>query len=277
MSLQQQSLSKKPEPSALMLPWMLRPCALQLSREQRLPMSKLSKKPRPPMPVPSRRLKLLALQPLGMLKLRAPLRLNHSTGIMAKPSETWRNKSFKRKAEAKLTSSLPVRLPYTPAQWSSQACWWPLITFCWGRHPCPTHSPFCKEPPKQSNSLPQWLLLCQCPSSLLGSKGGILPQTMWTACLWVEPHPGNLGRAPSSKWQDVLPWNKVLKQSHSEAFSWDTDLVKEARKECFSKHSYNFTMEGTHNLLEVFKQMAKSTLVTRHLHPQDPGGMDGTR
>ena len=34
--------------------------------------------------------------------------------------------------------------------------------------------------------------------------------------------------------------------------------MKEARKEYFSKHSYNFTTKGTCNLLEVFKQMAKS-------------------
>ena len=70
---------------------------------------------------------------------------------------------------------------------------------------------------------------------------------------------GNIGRAPSSKWQEVLPWNKVLKQSCSEAFSQDTDLVKEARKEYFKRHSYNFTVEGTHNLSEVFRWMAKST------------------
>ena len=50
----------------------------------------------------------------------------------------------------------------------------------------------------------------------------------------------------------------MLKQSHSEAFSQNTDLVKEARKKYFLKHSYNFTTEGTHNLLEVFKWMAKS-------------------
>ena len=42
------------------------------------------------------------------------------------------------------------------------------------------------------------------------------------------------------------------------AFSWDTDLVKEARKEYFKRHSYNFTAEGTHNLSEVFRQMAES-------------------
>ena len=43
-----------------------------------------------------------------------------------------------------------------------------------------------------------------------------------------------------------------------EAFSWDSDLVKEARKEFFSKHSYNFVTEGTRDLLEVFRQMATS-------------------
>ena len=52
-----------------------------------------------------------------------PLRPSHSTGNMPKPSKTWRNKSSERKAKAKLTSSLPVRLPYMPAQQSSKACW----------------------------------------------------------------------------------------------------------------------------------------------------------
>ena len=105
------------------VPWMLRPCASQLSRKQRSPASKLSKKPRPPMPAPSGRPKLLALWPSGMLRPGGPLRLSHSTGNMPKPSKTWRNKSSERKAEAKLTSSLPVRLPYMPAQWSSKVCW----------------------------------------------------------------------------------------------------------------------------------------------------------
>ena len=51
----------------------------------------------------------------------------------------------------------------------------------------------------------------------------------------------------------------MLKLSHAEAFGWDSDLVKEARKEFFSKHSYNFIMEGIHNLSEIFSQMATST------------------
>ena len=35
--------------------------------------------------------------------------------------------------------------------------------------------------------------------------------------------------------------------------------MKEARKQYFLKHSYNLTMEGTCNLWEVFKRIAKST------------------
>ena len=34
--------------------------------------------------------------------------------------------------------------------------------------------------------------------------------------------------------------------------------MKEARKEYFRRHSYNFTMEGTHDLSEVFRHMAES-------------------
>ena len=63
-----------------------------------------------------------------------------------------------------------------------------------------------------------------------------------------EPH--------RSKMQEVPPWNKVLKQSHSEAFSWDSDLVKEVREEYFLKHCYSFILEGTCDHLEIFRQMA---------------------
>ena len=63
---------------------------------------------------------------------------------------------------------------------------------------------------------------------------------------------------PSSKQWEVPPWYKVLKQSHSEAFSWDTSPVKEARKEYFKRHSLTFTMDGTCDLSEVFRHMAES-------------------
>ena len=64
---------------------------------------------------------------------------------------------------------------------------------------------------------------------------------------------------PSSKQGDIPPWNKVLKPSCMEAFGWDSDFVKETRKEFFSKHSYNFITEGTHDLSEIFRQMATNT------------------
>ena len=64
---------------------------------------------------------------------------------------------------------------------------------------------------------------------------------------------------PSSKRQEIPPWYRALKPSHAKAFSQDSDLVKEARREFFLKHSYNFTTDGIHNLLEIFKQMATST------------------
>ena len=34
--------------------------------------------------------------------------------------------------------------------------------------------------------------------------------------------------------------------------------MREARKEYFKKHSPNFTMDGMHDLSEVFRHMAKS-------------------
>ena len=51
----------------------------------------------------------------------------------------------------------------------------------------------------------------------------------------------------------------MLKPSHVEAFGQDSDLVKEAREAFFLKHSYNFINEGTHNLSEIFWQMATNT------------------
>ena len=64
---------------------------------------------------------------------------------------------------------------------------------------------------------------------------------------------------PSSKWQEIPPWDRALKPSHAKAFGQDSDLVKDARREFFLKHSYNFITEGTCNLSEIFKQMAAST------------------
>ena len=47
-------------------------------------------------------------------------------------------------------------------------------------------------------------------------------------------------------------------QSYSEAFHWDTSLVRETREEYFKRHSPNFTMENTHDLSDIFWCMAKT-------------------
>ena len=57
----------------------------------------------------------------------------------------------------------------------------------WHRHLHHLHSSYCKGLPQWKSSLLQLLLPHQCPSSLLGPKDGTLPQTLWRACLWVEP------------------------------------------------------------------------------------------
>ena len=68
-----------------------------------------------------------------------------------------------------------------------------------------------------------------------------------------------LGGPPSPKRWETLPWFKTLKPSQAVVFSWDSDMVKEARREFFSKHSYNFTTDSTHNLSRTFRQLAASS------------------
>ena len=66
------------------------------------------------------------------------------------------------------------------------------------------------------------------------------------------------GGSPSSKRQQVPPWFRTLKPSHAKVFSWDSDLVREARREFLLKHSYNFTTDSTCNLSKISQQMATS-------------------
>ena len=104
MILKQWNPSRKPEPSVPMPTRMLRPSALQLSRKLRTPALVPSGKPKP-----------FAPQPSGMQRSGELPRLTHSNGVMPRPSNTWKNKSSKRKVRVRLTSSLPVKLPYKPA------------------------------------------------------------------------------------------------------------------------------------------------------------------
>ena len=71
--------------------------------------------------------------------------------------------------------------------------------------------------------------------------------------------PKNMQEGPSSpKRQETPAWFTSLKPSCVEAFLWDSSIIKEARLCFFSNHSYNFVHDGTHDLSDVFKELAKS-------------------
>ena len=112
------------------------------------------------------------------VKARGPPRLSHSKGSMVISCRIWRQ-VIKRGVEVKPTSSSPARLPYMPAHRSSRALWLPPTTFYWGRHLHHPHLSYCRGFPQWKNSPLQLFLPHQCPSSLLGSKDGTLPQTLW--------------------------------------------------------------------------------------------------
>ena len=67
-----------------------------------------------------------------------------------------------------------------------------------------------------------------------------------------------LGGPPQPQEVRDPPWFKTLKPSHAEAFSRDSVMVREARREFFLKHSYDFTTDGTCNLSGTFGWLAVS-------------------
>ena len=67
-----------------------------------------------------------------------------------------------------------------------------------------------------------------------------------------------LGGSPSPKRQEIPPCFKTLKPNCTEVFSRDSDMVNEARREYFSKHSYDFTLDGNCDLSGMFKHLATS-------------------
>ena len=147
------------------------------------------------------------------------------------------------------TSSLPVRSPCTPAHWSLKALWPTSYHILLGQTPLllpltlpERTSPVEEQPtsaapptpyPKQSPRPKRWLPSPDPVESM--PLGGITPKV-------------TLGRPPSSKIQEVPSWYRALKLSCAEAFNLDSDLVRQARREFFLKHSSNFTTDGTHNL-----------------------------
>ena len=219
-----------------------------------------SRKPRQPKTILSERPKLLDLQPSEISRPRGPPRPSHSRGNMGNIMQDLEEQVIQEESrgQADFLSACQATLYTSPPELKSTlAASYHILL---GQTPPSPHSSYHRGLPQWKNSPIQPFLPCQCLSSLLGPKDGTLSQ------IPVECMPlgrttlkATLGGPPTSKWQEILPWDRALKLSHTEAYGQDSDLVKEARREFFSKHSYNFIMEGTHDLSEIFKQMATST------------------
>ena len=50
-----------------------------------------------------------------------------------------------------------------------------------------------------------------------------------------------------------------MKSSHSDAFCWDSDVVKEARVHYFATHPWDWTQRNTNNLSDIFRGLTQST------------------
>ena len=96
---------------------------------------------------------------------------------------------------------------------------------------------------------------------------GCSPRPKWqhpsTDPLDVSPAGGTTSKAtpegpPSSKQQKIPPLHKVLMQSHQEAFSWDTSLVREVREGYFKRHFPNFTTKNICDLSDIFHHMTQT-------------------
>ena len=67
----------------------------------------------------------------------------------------------------------------------------------------------------------------------------------------------------SSKRQGNPTWFTSLKASWAEAFSQESDIIKEARIHFFSNHPYDWGHDSKNNLSNIYKGLAESTGLLR--------------
>ena len=260
MSLRQLNLLKKPMLPVPMLPRMLRPCVSLLSRGQRSPTFQTIQEAKITKASAIQEAKAThsaAIRDAETQRASQAELLQRQHGKVMQDLEEWVvqqesncQSDFLSACQAALHTSLvglkgvlvaSYQLLLGQAHTSHSFSLLPKISLM-EKQPAPAAPP--APMPKQSPRPKRWHASPDPVDSKPPSR--TMPQTAPE-----EP--------PKSQRQELPPWNKALKQSCSEAFSWDLDLVQEAREEYFSKHSYNFIMEGTHNHSEIFRWMATST------------------
>ena len=71
----------------------------------------------------------------------------------------------------------------------------------------------------------------------------------------------------SSKRRETASWFASLKPSHADAFSHDSDLIKDARSHYFATHPWDRTYGNTDNLSNIFKELAEGAdLLGKSIH-----------
>ena len=56
-------------------------------------------------------------------------------------------------------------------------------------------------------------------------------------------------------------WQTSMKSSRSDAFWWDSDLVKEARARYFDTHPWDWTQRNMNDLSDIFRGLAQSAVL----------------
>ena len=71
----------------------------------------------------------------------------------------------------------------------------------------------------------------------------------------------------SSKRREASNWFASMKPSHADAFSHDSDLIKEARSCYFANHPWDWIYGNDDNLSDIFRELAKGTdLLGKSIH-----------
>ena len=120
---------------------------------------------------------------------------------------------------------------------------WPLQL---GTHPT-TPPPTMSETPAPPTGTKQWC--CSSDWEVASPRSGEEDATVLDMMLEEWPH---------WRQKDGRPLAKLLKESHWEAFSKDSEIVNAARWAYHLLHKWMFAKEGSYNLTSVFCKMATS-------------------
>ena len=102
----------------------------------------------------------------------------------------------------------------------------------------------------------QLLLPGQNPSSPHNQKSGILCQIHRGVCPWMKLPPSPHRKDHQAPKEETLDWFASLKPSHADAFSHDSNPVKEARSHYFAAHPYDWVHNSTDDLSNIFRELA---------------------